>query len=68
MRFGSAGKIVHTVFVYRKKFQRFLFFQKPNEVGFAVGLFAVVQHGLRKNKEVFRSSAGDAQSKLCALQ
>ena len=35
---------------------------------FAVGLFAVVQHGLCKDKEVFRSGAGDAQGKLCALQ
>ena len=37
-------------------------------MGFAVGLFAVVQHGLGKNKEIFRSGAGDAQSKLCTLQ
>ena len=37
-------------------------------MGFAVDFFAVVQHGLRKNKEVFRSGAGDAQGKLCTLQ
>ncbi len=53
MRFSGTGKIMHTFFVHREKLQRFLFFQKPNEVGFAVGLFAVVQHCLRKNKEVF---------------
>ena len=37
-------------------------------MGFSVGFLAVVQHGLGENKEVFRSGAGDAQSKLCALQ
>lgn len=68
MRLGGAGKIVHTVFVYREKFQRFLFFQKADKMGFAVGLFAVVQHRLCENKEVFRSGAGDAQGKLCTLQ
>ena len=68
MCFGSAGKIVHTVFVHREKFQRFLFFQQPDEVRFAVGLFAVMQHRLCENKEVFRSGAGNTQSKLRALQ
>ena len=37
-------------------------------MGFAVGLFAVMQHRLCENKEVFRSGAGNTQSKLCALQ
>ena len=68
MCFGGTGKIVHTVFVHREKFQRFLFFQQPDEVRFAVGLFAVMQHRLCENKEVFRSGAGDAQGKLCTLQ
>ena len=30
MRFGSAGKIMHTVFVYREKFQRLLLFQQTD--------------------------------------
>ena len=30
MRFCGAGKIVHTVFVYREKLQRFLLLQKAN--------------------------------------
>ena len=68
MRFGSAGKIMHTVFVHREKLQWFLLFQQTDKVCFAVGLFAVVQHGLCEDKEVFRSGAGDTQSKLCALQ
>ncbi len=32
-------------------------------MGFAVGLY-VMQHRLCENKEVFRSGAGDTQSKL----
>jgi len=67
MRFGSAGKIMHTVFVHREKLQWFLLFQQPDKVRFAVGLFAVVQHSLCENKEVFRSGAGDAQGKLRTL-
>ena len=68
MCFGSAGKIMHTVFVHREKLQRFLFFQKADKMGFAVGLFTVMQHRLCENKEVFRSGAGNTQSKLRALQ
>ena len=30
MRFGSAGKIMHTVFVHREKFQRLLLFQQTD--------------------------------------
>ena len=42
MRLGGAGKIVHTVFVYREKFQRLLFFQQPDKMCFAVRLFTVM--------------------------
>ena len=77
-RFVSARKAIaelaeqaKTPFLFLKferKSRYFFFILKSKSFQFFCKATAVMQHGLCENKEVFRSGAGNTQSKLRALQ